>query len=90
MLDHLVGSEVNETQEGSFAYDFFMTHVAFMSMTDLYTGLITRYRQKKPDDEEEGEVMKTTTITDSFGLYMVIGGNHDEEEEDSKSSCSVD
>lgn len=58
MLDHLVGSEVNPTQEGSFAHDFFLTHVAFMSMADLCSGLLTRYREKKEDEENEGEVRK--------------------------------
>ena len=57
MLDHLVGSEVDTSQEGSFAHDFFLTHVAFMSMADVCSGLLTRYREKKEEEKEnEGEV----------------------------------
>ena len=57
MLDHLVGSEVDTSQESSFAYDFFLTHVAFMSVTDLCSGLLARYRQReKVEDQEAGEV----------------------------------
>ncbi|CAI7996572.1 Rap guanine nucleotide exchange factor 3 [Geodia barretti] len=61
MLDHLVGSEVDTSQEGSFAHDFFLTHVAFMSMADVCSGLLTRYREKKEEEKEsEGEVVTTT------------------------------
>lgn len=56
MLDHLIGSDVNASQETSFAHDFFLTHPAFMSMADLCTGLMAKYRQKKADEEEEEEV----------------------------------
>lgn len=58
MLDHLITSDIDVSQDTSFAYDFFLTHPAFISMDDLCTGLITRYRHKKPEEgeEEEGEV----------------------------------
>ena len=60
MLDHLVGSEVDTSQEGSFAHNFFLTHVAFMSMADLCSGLLTRYREKKEEEEDVrgGEVSR--------------------------------
>ena len=63
MLDHLVGSEVDSTQESSFAHDFFLTHIAFMSVADLCSGLLARYQQRQQEEEGEGEVRgKTTTV----------------------------
>ena len=63
-----MGSEVDTSQEGSFAADFFLSHVAFMSVEDLYSGLLARYRQKT-QEEEEGEVLKTTIILVSIREY---------------------
>lgn len=64
MLDHLISSDIDISLDNSFAYDFFLTHPAFMSMNDLCTGLLTRYRHRKPEEgeEEEGEVCLVMTI----------------------------
>ena len=56
MLDHLIEADIDESVKESFAYDFFLTHPAFMSMADLCSGLLARYRQKKKDDDDAGEV----------------------------------
>lgn len=58
MLDHLITSDIDVSQDNSFAYDFFLTHPAFLSMDALCTGLLKRYRHRKPEEgeEEEGEV----------------------------------
>ena len=47
MLDHLISQDIDITQEGSFAYDFFLTHPAFIKMADLCSKLMAKYHQKE-------------------------------------------
>lgn len=65
MLDHLISSDIDVSQDTSFAYDFFLTHPAFISMDDLCTGLLMRYRRRKPEkgEEEEEEVRLSVETT---------------------------
>ena len=91
MLDHLVGSEVDTSQKGSFAHDFFLTHVAFISMADICSGLLTRYRERKEGEEEnEGEVRPHPLWGAVVNIITPAGCDDSEEKEDSKSCSCLD
>ena len=70
MLDHLISCDIDENQEASFANDFFLTHPAFISTADLCKGILTRYRQREEDVEEEVNVTRKKRTARAVAVWV--------------------